>query len=553
MVRRLSKRERELFSRDLPDNYDPRFFYEYRIMKRSNEATGIEGLVYHLMPWALIRSFAFAIDPLSGFKTAPGRISQVNRTRTKAIVSVLDTSRVEVNNVITRTRAALKNYQGHSGRYGPIVSNPPNVDRWTVVKQSQTKLPHVSKDTTSRTRPFGYSMGEFEKIRPSIHSGPRQIHGYSDNTQYFSTGSGQDYPDFNQSLRTKDYSIGPSAAVFRLDYYNQIVTQERNALLLSMQKNAIPMYKGINPQHRNYSLFRNIVELRDIPRSIATLRESMRILSSFESMLDPKVLDRLRRSVTLSKDMIKNLPNEYLSYNFGWKQLYRDVTDLLVKPEKISRQIDFLILRSGKPTTYRSRRTFDEARSDTPGFSYDVLAGETVMSNATNLTRKVQLDMVINTTFSFPTVNAPKFRNDLFNSKLGVYPRITDLYNLVPWTWLNDWFTGLGNYIEIIDEIHRDQSLINWGFITGKSSIDVTTNYVGRQLLDRSISVNNIGETVFEKRFSNHTSVLHIDLQLRKNVAGIFDVKTTSDPSSLTAYQNSILGALLAQRLMSRR
>ncbi len=553
MVRRLSKQERALYTRDLPDSYDPRYFYEYRIMKRSKEATGIEGLVYKLMPWSLIRSFAFAIDPLSNFKTAPGKISPVNRSRTRTIVSVLDTSRLEVNRIVTRGRGALKNYQGSPGRYGPIVEDTPVIDAWTSTKGSQSPLPWLSKDSTFRTRPFGYTMGEFEKTKPSIFSGSRAIFGYEDNTQYYTTGEGQDYPDFKQQLRSKDFSVGPSAATFRTDYYNDIVASEKTVLLAYMQANTAAMYKGINPLHRNYSLFRNIIELRDLPRSVATLRDTARLLSRFESLLDPKVLDRLRRSTKLSADTVRGLSSEYLSYSFGWKQLYRDITDLLVKPQKISRQIDFLIRRSGKPTTYRSRRNFDGARSDVPGFSYDVLQTEDVKSNMTRLDRKVQLDMVINTTFSFPGINTPSFRSDLFNQKIGVYPRVTDLYNLVPWTWLTDWFTGLGNYVEIIDEISRDKSLINWGFITGKSSIDVSTNFVAKRQSSRSISVNNVGNTVNEQQLCNHTSVLHIDLQLRKNIAGIFDVKTISDPSTLSAYQNSILGALLLQRAKFRR
>jgi hypothetical protein len=47
---------------------------------------------------------------------------------------------------------------------------------------------------------------------------------------------------------------------------------------------------------------------------------------------------------------------------------------------------------------------------------------------------------------------------------------------------------------------------------------------------------------------SNHTSVLELDLQFRKNLAGMMDVKYIAEPSTLTPYQQSILGALLAQR-----
>lgn len=545
-MRKLSKRER-VFTRDLPDSYDPHHFYEYRIAKRSKEAAGIEGFLYKLMPWSLIKSFAFAIDPLSNFKTATGKISPVNRTRTYTGQSVLDTGRKATHKYTARGRGAIKNYENHPGRYGPIVDNSPYVDYWSESKSSQAKLPRISKDTTFRTRPLGYSMGEFEFSKPSIHSPQRSRFSHENVTQYYTIGSGQDYPDYYQLLKTNEDQIFPTAATYRADYYVSVRDTEANALLARMQKEALPMYKGLNPSFRSTSIFRNAVELRDLPRSVLSMRDTVKHLSELERLLDPRITEIIRQGQILSPKLIKTISNEYLSYQFGWKQLVKDTHDLLFKPSKIQKQIDFLIRRNGQATTYRSRRSFVEGRNDVPDFSYDIF-GENVESIDTNLQRKITLDMVINTTYAFPEINQVFFRDDLYLEKIGIRPRLTDIYNLVPWTWLFDWFTGLGNYVDIIDEINRDRSLINWGLITGKSSIDLTTNITTSKYNNDSITVNNVGGNVQTKQSDKHASVLHLDLQLRKNVAAIFDVKTFSDPSTLTAHQNSILGALISQR-----
>lgn len=548
---KLSKKQRS-YDRGLPDDYDPRYFYEYRIAKRSKEATGIEGLVYQIMPWNLIKSFAFAIDPFSSFKTAPGKISPVNRLRSRTVISVLDTGRTMHYKKIVQHRAAAKNYLNKPGRYGPIVNDPPFKDEYSQPSGSQTPLPRESRDTTYRTRPFGYTMGEFERSSPTIYSPARTRHSFENNRASYSTGEGQDYPDFDEFIRNIDESIGPTAAVYRPDYYSNVKNDEMNLLLQTMQKNALSMYKSVNPVHRNYSLFRNVVELRDLPRSILTMRDSIRTFSELEKLLDKDITKLLRTSKELGPKVLKSLSGEYLSYNFGWKQLVKDTYDLLVQPAKIQKQIDFLIRRAGKPTTYRTKRNFTFARLGAPDFSYHNF-GENVDRIDTRVDSSIDLSMVINTTFPFPTINPVFFRKDLYDQKLGVYPTFTDLYNLTPWTWLVDWFTGLGNYVEIIDEVNKDKSLINWGFITGKSSVDVTTTIVLRKSSWQGIYVNNVGMTHEIKQPMNHSSVLHLDLQLRKNVAGIFDVKTISDPSSLTTYQKSILGALIAQRTNFRR
>lgn len=548
---KLSKKSR-IFDRGLPDDYDPHHFYEYRIAKRSKEATGIEGLVYQIMPWNLIRSFAFAIDPLSSFKTAPGKISPVNRLRSRTTISVLDTGRRSYYKKVVTHRAAAKNYLGIPGKFGPIVSDPPFVDQYSQPSGSQKPLPRISRDTTWRSRPFGYTMGEFEKSIPTIYSPSRSRHSFENNRQMFSVGPGQDYPDFDEFIRNIDESVGPTAAVYRDDYYNSVRDQERNSMLALMQKHAISMYKSINPVHRNYSLFRNVVELRDLPRSIITMRDSIRSFSELEKLLNKDLLQTIRQAGELTPKLLKSLSGEYLSYSFGWKQLVSDVHDLLVKPARIQNQIDFLIRRAGKPTTYRTKRDFQLSRSGAPDFSYHIL-GENVERIGTRVDSKIELSMVVNTTFPFPTTNPVFFRRDLYDKKLGVYPTFTDLYNLTPWTWLVDWFTGLGNYLNIIEEIHNDKSLINWGFITGKCSCDVVTNITTKKSSWQGISVNGVGENVQSQQIDTHSSLLHIDLQLRKNVAGIFDVKTISDPASLSPYQNSIIGALLAQRTNFRR
>jgi hypothetical protein len=229
----------------------------------------------------------------------------------------------------------------------------------------------------------------------------------------------------------------------------------------------------------------------------------------------------------------------------------KDIHDLLVKPQQISKQIDFLIRRAGKPTTYRSTRTLLSGYNGAPPFQYDWFYGEYMeagKSIETNLVRKVQLDMVINTTFQFPGINQPTFRADLFYEKAGFTPRITDLYNLTPWSWLLDWFTGMGNYIEIIDEVNHDRSLINWGFLTGKSSVQVTSNIQLSRLSYSSNSFDGVGVTTEVKQTSNHSSVLDLQLQFRRDLGGMLDVQRTSEPGSLNPYQKSILGALIAQR-----
>jgi len=321
----------------------------------------------------------------------------------------------------------------HNGLVGPINYYPPNTDYRETPTVRQVALESTSWDTTRSTRAPDEEMGEFEKLKFSIYSSGRSIYTSYIVDVYDPMTSGALMPAHDGYKDSTEVTIGPSAATIGRVLANNFAAREKEILLSTMKDNALSMFKGVNPQHRNSSIFRNVAELRDLPRSIATLRETSEKLMKFEREFFTD-LTKLRKQVNNLSAVVSQIPKEYVSYHFGWKQLYKDVLDLLTSPAKISKQIDFLIQRSGKATTYRSKRSFVSGSNASEGFDYEVLNGESKVSLDHYIKRSITLDIVINTTFKFPSINTPDFRKTLFLDKLGVYPRVTDIYNLIPWT-----------------------------------------------------------------------------------------------------------------------
>jgi len=345
------------------------------------------------------------------------------------------------------------------------------------------------------------------------------------------------------------YYFEPTAAVLYPWQIEALRDMEYAYLENLISKNAISMLKDWSPHKRSSTLFRNIVELRDIPRSVASLQGTLINLRSLYTSMSK---GRLRDIVFDLKKTANDIPNEYLSYHFGWKQTYKDVMELLALPTTLSKKYDFLIKRAGKPTTFRLKREFLSGLSDgLPGsFDYDKAPFPTEydFQTETVLTRKTELRLVINSTFDFPPPNLISFRSHDVLDRMGLVPRPTDLYNLTPWTWLIDWFTGLGSYVELIDNMARDTSLVNWGMITGKTTGTFATSLSSKTDDESVISGNAVPfSRVYTTRKMVHTSKLEYECQIRKDVANAFDVKTIAG-LNLSAYQLSILGALLAQR-----
>lgn len=547
-------REPRYDSRGLPEGYDPLKFYEYRIDILKARAQGLESYVYLLMPESLIKSIAIAIDPFSGFKVSSGVITPVNRTRYRSTASVLDRRKQHYYR-FNESGSTTVNYDNIPGNVGPFEVHPPVVLNDQLYDYpSQQPLKQYTKDTTRRTRLMGSEQGEFEKFKAHIYSTPRKTVEGEIRYGLFTLNDNLHESHLSTVTRSREMlvrSMIGSSALLSPDVYNALIASEKSAASGLMQKHALGMFKGILPENRSYTSFRNLVELRDLPRSIRGLRDTVRNLLSLERSL--KIPSRYVDKVRTLKTNLKDIPKEYLSYHFGWKQVVKDIHDAMNAPAKISKQINFMLSRNGKASTYRSTRKFLTGNSGVSGFEYVYMGGEYNLSSSSRIERETELRMVVNATYRFPDVNVPEFIGHLYADKLGIYPRLIDVYNLTPWTWLVDWFTGVGNYLEIIENINNQRSLINWGMMTAVTRGRLVTDYHSKSdIYDyKAIDLPNPyspGQVSILTHDNRHTSYLEFELQLRSDIANIMSVNKTTDPSTLTGYQLSILGALLAQR-----
>lgn len=552
-------------TRGLPEGFDPHKLYEYRIQTLSKDATGLESFLYKYIPHSLIRSFAFAIDPTAKFKVSPYSITKANRTKWRQNASVLQIRSY------TRTRdnnnfAQGPNYKGLSNCWDPSYFHlTVDTTPYTQLLTRQDALADYLKDTTSRTRLFGSEQGELELFKGFIHSPPRTVRSGSSVQTVFpvispvddlcrAKGGTNNNMSGGHDFYTETY--GPTGGRLSASTHNALRTSELAFNKALAQKNAVSMLKGWSPFNRDYTLFRNLAELRDIPSSVLSLRETIKNLRQLYASLSTS--PSLRKIVFDLSKTSRDIPNEYLSYHFGWKQTYKDLMDLLASPAKISKRYNFLIKRNGQPTTFRTSRVIETAEKNTPGFDYELSGNEYggYPFIDSRIERKSELRLVINATFDFPPINTPYFRLNDYLDRIGIAPRVTDVYNLIPWTWLVDWFTGLGTYVECIDNINHDPSLINWGFLTCKTDGKLISDFH-----TKSDTVNNFyvfgDDAAFKQRITTnvnlHRSEYVYECQTRSDVSTVLDVKTTSVPSSLTAYQKSIIGALLAQRAHSSR
>lgn len=549
-------------TRGLPEGMDPHKLYEYRIDTLIKNSSGLESFLYKIMPLSLVKSFAFAVDPTAKYKVSPRPITPVNRTRYRGSASVLALRTYKREKWLTDYKQT-PNYKLVNTCWSPHFEYQSIVD--PVATGSITTQPVLLdriKDTTSKTRLIGSEQGTLELFKGKLFSPPRSCQTGTVMTGIL-TGTAINEPLCSQVGGILNRAYGstdmvrethaPTGATLSVGAYNQLRDSEIALSKALCQKHAISMLKSVSPFSRDYTLFRNLVELRDVPRSIVSLQKTLLDLTKLYRSLASS--PTTRRAIFSLKANARNVPNEYLSYHFGWKQLYRDLTDLLKLPEKTSKKVNFLIRRNGKPTTLSSlREIISGNESGVSGFDYNGMGTEHTVTQSSRIERTSQIRLVVNGKWDFPPSNSVEFKRHVFAERIGLEPRVTDVYNLIPWTWLIDWFTGLGNYVELIDNINKDPTLINWGMISCTSTGSLITDRSSKSTMVRDMRADNgTGTSVTSFVANNHTSTFDFKCKTRSDVATILDVKLTSVPSSLTVYQKSILGALILQRTNFKR
>jgi hypothetical protein len=235
--------------------------------------------------------------------------------------------------------------------------------------------------------------------------------------------------------------------------------------------------------------------------------------------------------------------------------MFSAVRQLIDSPAKTTKDINRLLASNGKPITIRRNMKFRETVTSFPAITFykpSRLGTDVAVPASSYAYRDVELRCVVNTGINYPAADLPNLRKTLFYRKLGLVPTPGDLFDLVPWTWLGDWFLGASEYLHLCDTISRDKSLINYGFMTYVSHTTVNASWRNNGTNNGSIQLNPGGGTdTSYKTFYPRSAVFSAKYQLRTDLSNLAGVKSYSG-KGLTPYQGSILGALISQFIKTK-
>jgi hypothetical protein len=250
---------------------------------------------------------------------------------------------------------------------------------------------------------------------------------------------------------------------------------------------------------------------------------------------------------------LADLGSAFLNKKFGWDNLLDDIDTLLFSPEKVANKVNYLISRQWKDTTFRTSKYFLVGLDNPPAFAYNALDSEYSNSTSAKGLKTIKLSVMVNCNVRFPELLVPKPNLDYAAFQLrdrigGRTLTLGDLYRLIPWTWLGDWFDNVSQYLDCIETVNADDSIINYAFASYHSEITSITEYNADVTCTRLDTIDGVQVDSSFKQHINHSSLLLCTYRKRKDLATADRVRPSWDLTRFSGSQLSILAALAAAK-----
>lgn len=264
----------------------------------------------------------------------------------------------------------------------------------------------------------------------------------------FTTGSGRDHYSYQLPAST-----GGSAWGIDLD----TAVKPPSGDLLSWQYGAEGWNKAKPVKLQTGSILNAIYELKDLPR-----------------MLSKKALEFV------------NLDSRYLEYQFGWKPFVNDVKNFVRSFDLVSKQAKFILANQGKPlnrsvpvtSTTEHETIFDLTGYPNHGLwaTNEILAGYDRKTSAWHKTCKAVTtkDVWFSGQFVFSFTGKPPSFEQLSSRLRGEVLTPSVIYEAIPWSWLEDWFSNMGDVLSNLSAEIVDSQVTRYAYVMKRTKRVVT-------------------------------------------------------------------------------
>lgn len=279
---------------------------------------------------------------------------------------------------------------------------------------------------------------------------------------------------------------------------------------------AASAYSKMKPTKPDFNAVNAIFELRDLPRMF-----------------------KLR----MERSGLHKISELHLAYQFGWKPLFKDIVNLVYAQVNAQKRLAQLLRDNGKPV--RRRKVLADSTTSTvtdfSDYTWQSPSFVTQFYRRPNQHRWTQVETNIvwaSAQFRYWLPPGPrdiKWRRRIIRGLLGGEVTPSVVYNAIPWTWMIDWFTNVGDVISNLDAGVASRLAADYFYVmqTTKYQSNLDTIFSGYDISGNPMQVSGTG---------------HAENVVKRRIKGDpFGWSTNQD--TLNGMQLSILGALGLSRV----
>lgn len=177
-------------------------------------------------------------------------------------------------------------------------------------------------------------------------------------------------------------------------------------------------------------------------------------------------LPKIPLKILAKEKKLRNVGGEYLNYQFGIAPLISDLQDFLqaLNDPKLRSAVKHQLGQENRVRKVLQKEQTTSTRSMT---SAEMSVGPAAGGVGT-ITSETKMRIWSSCSFAYYQVNElQRLLDELdhMTGGLGVVPTAIDIWNLIPWSWLIDWFTNFNHVITNLSYLGRDGLYLQRGYL----------------------------------------------------------------------------------------
>lgn len=326
--------------------------------------------------------------------------------------------------------------------------------------------------------------------------------------------------------------------------------QYLDSLLKNLDSYGVEGFKRARPDAPLFSFANSLYELREVPKM---LKE--KTIALLQAMYGPNPRHWVRRrkarrrwynrQARRSPDFMRRVSDDYLAIELGWIPLYSDIKNFIWAFNNLDRRLKDLLRNAGKPVRRKrdlreaqvTSRTISSVNHGTPwnpNIAQSFVTQCYANSDATTVeTEDIYDEIYFIGQFRYTLPKLVKTKQGiraLGYRMMGIQLDPLTLWNALPWSWLADYFTNLGDTIDsLLPSTVAEGTRCDWAYVVRRKTVVYT----------RTCTAYMWGADGREKKVTSKYTMTHtIKSRRRVHPFGV------ASPSQLTPRQSAILLAL---------